>query len=104
GARVFNGTSSLLSRAFSSAVTNNFTFGAWACPDTATSAASRLVLNVGTGGIGYGIYASAAGAWGVVLSGVNGTEGGTVTANEWHFVVARRSGGATQLYVNGVAV
>src|SRR5690606_19038918 len=103
GARVFNGTSSVLYRAFSSGTVDNFTAGAWVY--LANDAANDVPFFVGRQNNGYGVlYSQANNAWQLFFSGVATPAGAAATPEEWTFLVIKRSGGTARLYVNGVGV
>ena len=115
GSRSFDGSTSVLSRAFSSGITDDWTIGIWAYV-TATGS-QRFLFQVGDASDGYGVYITSTGYWQGVLSGaaaIGGTASAVVT-NTWTHVAAsvRRNGldvepnewGATvDWYVNGALV
>lgn len=103
-ARSFNGSSSVLARAFTSGTVDNWTIGAWA--NANTTGAQRFILNVGSGANGYGLLETTDGHWNGVISAVTtvGGSASSVTTGAWTFIALRRMGGTTQLFVNGSAV
>lgn len=100
-ARSFNGSSSVLSRSFSSGVTDDFTLGVWA-KASSTSGTQGLAYAARGSTNGYGIRISG-GTWQLHYPGVITTTGAAPATGTWEFLTIRRSGGTGQLYINGVA-
>lgn len=82
-----------------SAVTDNFTMGAW----LNGGAAQRLAIYIGTDAGGWGMGCGLMGTLGGLYGGVAWIDSGTAVPAGWYHLMLSRAGGTTTVYLNGRA-
>lgn len=91
------------STSYASSVVDNWTIGGWFMSTDATPAAEWMGLCVGGLTNGYCIQQHTSGEWRGRLGGVGYVGSHAIAAGTWVHLVLRRSGGTSQLFVDGVA-